>query len=490
MNQNDFDLDELLNFDYDRPIAERKSAGRAARNEVRNEKRAENKKAVDYHREQELRKLAQEAAYRRYREEYKGKTPTSKTGRRDVKNSLHKTANKKSNRRNTLPYKAPGKFSKALSTLYILSFIAFIVMMTIMDVLPFAVMVTVYGILFFLSLIIVSQLRKTKIKPWTRRFAGSIAVLLMFFFGMGTAYSIGTLSFFGATTVKNENRVASVTKHPFNVAITGMDVYGDITEPGLSDVNMIVTVNPKTAQVLMTSIPRDYQIYMPDKGLAMDKLTHTGFYGVDTTMAAEEELLDIDINYYVKVNFMTVRTFIDAIGGIDVYSDYEFVPVKREWWEVKKGWNHMSGPEALAFARERKSFMEGDRQRIKNQQAVFEAIIKKAMDSRTMVLNYNKVLSDIKNYVEMSFSSREMRSLAKFQIAKNVKWSICKNSLTGADGNMSTYTAGASYVMIQDPESVENAKMLINAVLNGEKLKKDSDGNVIVEGSENNQETE
>ena len=245
---------------------------------------------------------------------------------------------------------------------------------------------------------------------------------------------------------------------------------------------MVVTVNPKTHQILMTSIPRDYEIYMPDFDNALDKLTHTGFYGVQTTIGAEEQLLDLDVNYYVKVNFTTVERFIDAIGGIDVVSEYEFTPVKLKSWTVQEGPNHMNGKQALAFARERKAFPSGDRQRIKNQQLVFEALIKKATSSRTMMLSYNKVLSSLRNYFEMSFSSREIRKLVKFQLAKDPDWKIFKNTLVGGDGSLPTYSTGGeyAYVMTQDPDSIENAKTLINAVLEGKDLQTDEDGTVTV----------
>ena len=241
---------------------------------------------------------------------------------------------------------------------------------------------------------------------------------------------------------------------------------------------MIVTVNPKTEQILMTSIPRDYEIYMPDKDLAMDKLTHTGFYGVDTTIGAEENLLDTRINYYVKVNFTTVKEFVDAIGGVDVYSEYEFTPVKMKSWTVQEGWNHMNGKQALAFARERKAFLDGDNQRIKNQQAVFEAILKKAMSSKTMVLSYNKILSNLRDYFQMSFSSGELRSLVRLQLSKDPDWQIFRNTIRGGDGSMPTFSTGGAYayVMTQDQTSIDNAKTLMNAVLEGRTLEKDDDG--------------
>jgi LCP family protein required for cell wall assembly len=364
-------------------------------------------------------------------------------------------------------------------------------MMTFMNVLPFGMLILFYVVLGLLSIIIVMQLRKDNVRKGIRALAGMTAVLLIAGFGVGTAYAMGTLSFLDFTSVTNAKKVAAITKEPFNVCISGIDVRGTIDEQGRSDVNMVVTVNPKTEQILMTSIPRDYEIYMPDKDNAMDKLTHTGFYSVDTTIGAEENLLDTQINYFVKVNFTTVMMFIDAVGGIDVYSEYEFYPVKRDWWKVEKGWNHMNGREALAFARERKAFIDGDNQRIKNQQAVFEAIIKKATSSKTMLLSYNKILANLKEYFQMSFSSGELRSLLKLQLAKNPQWKIYKNTIVGGNGSMPTYSTGNAYayVMTQDQESIDNAKTLINAVLEGKMLEKDDDGKVTVvaeeEGGEN-----
>lgn len=379
-----------------------------------------------------------------------------------------------------------GPFARWLSRIYVVALVAFAGIMTVMNVLPFEMLIAFYVVLGLLSLIIVLQLRRENVKKGIRALASMTAILLIAGFGVGTAYAMGTLSFLDFTSVTNAKRVAAITKQPFNVCITGIDVDGKIDEQGRSDVNMIVTVNPQTEQILMTSIPRDYQIYMPDKDNAMDKLTHTGFYSVDTTIGAEENLLDTSINYYVKVNFTTVKKFIDAIDGVDVYSEYEFTPVKKKDWTVQEGWNHMNGKEALAFARERKAFIDGDNQRIKNQQAVFEAIIKKATSSRTMLLSYNKILSNLRDYFQMSFSSAELRSLLKLQLAKNPQWKIYKNTIVGGNGSMPTYTTGNAYayVMTQDESSIENARTLINAVLEGSMLEKDDDNNVYVAGGE------
>ena len=373
-----------------------------------------------------------------------------------------------------------GPLSRWLSRFYVILMGVFIFSIFIMNILPKEMMEIACGVIGGISLILLVLLRKRNIHKAVRGIAGFLATILIFGYGLGSAYALGTLSFLDRNSVDNENRVMSVMKDPFNVCITGLDTYGDIDEQGRSDVNMIVTVNPITSQILLTSIPRDYEIYMPDENFAMDKLTHTGFYSVDSTIKAEEELLNTSMNYYVKINFSTVKAFINAIGGVDVYSEYEFTPVKMNDWTVKEGMNRMNGEQALAFARERKAFIDGDRQRIKNQQAVFEAIIKKATSKRTIAFHYAKLLSSLNQNFEMNFSSAELRSLAKLQLAKNPEWKIYKNTITGGDGYEETYTAGYAYVMTQDEESISNAQTLISAVMEGKILDKDDEDNIII----------
>ena len=512
MANNDWDLDDLLDFKFDREVPEKNKKVNIDEDmklyeQLRRESKSSNAPSFDapeprsnhkwigededifaqYDREHasvrvpdnapveeidehphrnvkeiEAIKQASQEAYDRYRSNYT-KNQKKRAGRRKVSG-----------------------FHKGLTLVYIIAFGIFAASMVFMNVLPFGWGVALFGVLTLLSLVIFIQTRSRKSKKWGKVLATLAAMLLIVFYGVGTAYSLGTLSFLSGSSVKNANAVADITKQPFNFIITGIDVDGTIDAEGRSDVNMVVTVNPKTHQILMTSIPRDYEIYMPDFDNALDKLTHTGFYGVQTTIGAEEQLFDTKVNYYVKVNFTTVERFIDAVGGVDVESEYEFKPVKMKKWTVQKGMNHMNGKQALAFARERKAFPDGDRQRIKNQQLVFEALIKKATSSRTMILSYNKVLSSLRNYFEMSFSSREIRRLVKFQLAKEPDWKIFKNTVTGGDGSLPTYSTGGdyAYVMTQDPESIENAKTLINAVLDGKTLQTGEDGAVTVASGE------
>jgi len=376
--------------------------------------------------------------------------------------------------------------STLLSILYSLAFIVFVVVIIKLDILPKSTLILFCTLLTLLSMLIILQIKSNKIIKFVKILASCLSIILIFGFVTTSVYAMQTLSFLSDVSVNNKEKASPVIQEPFNVCITGIDVDGEIDEQGRSDVNMIVTVNPKTGQILLTSIPRDYEIYLSDYDNAVDKLTHTGFIDTDTTIKAEEDLLDIKIDHYVKINFSTVTQFIDAIGGIDVYSEYEFTPVKKKDWTVKKGMNHMNGKEALAFARERKAFIDGDIQRIKNQQAVFEAIIKKSANSKTLLLNYSKILSSLKKYFEMSLNSSEVKSLIKYQILKSPNWKIYKNTLIGGDLTIPTYSTGSIpvYVMSQNQESIDNAKKLINGIMNGDSISKDEDGNLRLKNEE------
>lgn len=100
---------------------------------------------------------------------------------------------------------------------------------------------------------------------------------------------------------------------------------GSITTTSRSDVNIIMTVNPNTHKILLTTTPRDYYVTIPGiSGEQRDKLTHSGIYGVDASMATLEDIYGIDISYYARFNFTSLVKIVDALGGVDVYSEYAF----------------------------------------------------------------------------------------------------------------------------------------------------------------------
>lgn len=266
-------------------------------------------------------------------------------------------------------------------------------------------------------------------------------------------------------------KVVDITKKPFNIYVAGGDAYGSIDNVTNTDVNMIITVDPINRKVLLTSIPRDYYVNLPSFGDdAYDKLTHAGYYGIEESAKAIENLLDIDINYYVKVNFSTIEGVIDAIEGIDVYSDYSFkADIYPDYFTFKKGMNHLNGKQALAFARERHSFKDGDVQRVKNQQKVLTAIINKVTSSTTLVTNFSQILDSVGNSFSTNMETKNINRFVKMQLSDMRGWSIESQNLIGTDlytKETYTYPSLELYVMKQDKESVDAAKEKIKGYLN------------------------
>ena len=269
-------------------------------------------------------------------------------------------------------------------------------------------------------------------------------------------------------SVESTLKEVDVTTKPFAIYISGIDTYGEISSVSRSDVNMVMLVNPKTNQILLVSIPRDYYVQLHGTTGTKDKLTHAGIYGIDMSIQTIEDLLELDINYYIKVNFTSVIDIVDALGGLDVYSEYTFVSYSG--YSFKKGMNSVDGEQALDFARTRKAFKDGDRQRGKNQQAVLEAIIRKATD-KSIITKYNSLLNAINGKYQTNMSMKKITSLVKMQLKDMPTWNITSYSLTGTDSKDYTYTYNQLlYVMKPDEDSVTEAVQLIDKVLNDETL--------------------
>lgn len=276
-------------------------------------------------------------------------------------------------------------------------------------------------------------------------------------------------------TVKVESKDVDVTKDVFNIYISGMDEYGEVSEISRSDVNMIITINPKTKQILMTNIPRDYYVQLHDTSGYKDKLTHAGNYGIDTSIATIEDLLGIQINYYFKVNFSSLVNIIDALGGVEVYSEYDFQSYNG--YNFSKGYNSVDGKAGLSFVRERKTFAEGDNQRGKNQQAMIEAIFRKCT-SPSIITKYNSLLNSLKDSMITNMPMKSITKLAKMQLKDNASWILTSNSLTGTGSYDYTYTYPYQelYVTVPDEKSISEAKEMISKVTSGEKLESSYDG--------------
>lgn len=249
--------------------------------------------------------------------------------------------------------------------------------------------------------------------------------------------------------IPEEKEETISVEEPFNVYISGIDVSGSITTTSRSDVNIIMTVNPNTKKILLTTTPRDYYVQIPEvSGEAKDKLTHAGIYGVDASMRTLGQLYGIDIKYYARVNFTSLITIVDALGGVDVNSEYEF---EAGGYGFKKGINHLNGDAALAFSRERYSFSAGDNQRGKNQEAVLTAILNKAM-SPAILKNANEIIAKVGSSVETNMTDKEMAKFINMQLSDNAAWSIESVAASGSGDMLPCYSSGSQPLYVMHPD--------------------------------------
>lgn len=272
----------------------------------------------------------------------------------------------------------------------------------------------------------------------------------------------------------------SITKQPFVIYCSGSDERdSDINAKSRSDVNILAVVNPKTRQILLINTPRDYYLPLAFNG-ELDKLTHAGMYGVQESMAVLDNLYGTKTSYYGRINFWGLIDIVDALGGIDVYSDYAFDAAAGDVegygyrsFSFSEGWNHLEGQEALAFSRERYSFSDGDNQRGKNQMKVIQAIIEKAT-SPSVLAKYQDLLKAVSDNFITNISYDQISSLVQMMQKDGASWNIQTMSATQGSGDtmQPCYSSYGEllYVMPPDYDSVNRIREVIDQVMNGEEI--------------------
>lgn len=272
---------------------------------------------------------------------------------------------------------------------------------------------------------------------------------------------------------------ASITKEPFVVYCSGIDArVDDISAKSRSDVNILAVVNPTTKQILLVNTPRDYYLPLARNG-ELDKLTHAGLYGIDESMKVLGNLYGVQADYYVRVNFAGLVKIVDALGGVDIESDANFSCVPMETpdgngdytyqkYSFTKGINHVNGSQALAFARERKAFADGDNRRGQHQMTVIKAIVNKACSSAVLT-KYQELLKAASDAFITNMPYADISSLVQMQLGDMADWNITTYAVSGEGSTEYCYALGdKAWVMIKDSSKVNTAKNMIQQVINGE----------------------
>ncbi len=264
--------------------------------------------------------------------------------------------------------------------------------------------------------------------------------------------------------VDNEKDVkrVNVATEPFIIYISGSDSRIGLNDTARSDVNILAVVNPKTAKILLVSIPRDYYVQLHGTTGTKDKLTHAGIYGTNMSKTTIEDLVGIKINYTLKVGFSTVISVVDKVGGIEIDSDQAFTAWTNKSCKFVKGVQPVDSACALAFARERYSYATGDRHRGQNQQQVITKLIEKISNPHYLV-RWADILEAAEGSFETNLTYEEITDFARYQLAELKHWEVESISLDGTGAMLPTYSMGKQklYVMIPTQSTIDTAKRKI-----------------------------
>lgn len=250
---------------------------------------------------------------------------------------------------------------------------------------------------------------------------------------------------------KSDRRVEPVDPKHDNISILFMGVDDSETrnmgEATRTDALILATLNEDLKSVHMISIPRDSLVYIPSKG-DYDKINHAHYYGVDGTIETVEELFDIPVDYFVKMNFEAFIDVVEALDGIDVDVPVSFSEQdskdRPNAIHLEKGFQELNGEEALALARTRK--IDSDIERGKRQQLVVKGIINKAI-SLGSITKYGDVIDALGNNIQTNLSFGEMISLYDYA-GSGEKLQIESHVLQGGD----LWTESGYYYEVNEEE--------------------------------------
>ncbi len=276
-----------------------------------------------------------------------------------------------------------------------------------------------------------------------------------------------------------------ITKNAFIVLIGGNDTwsYSNISASSRkrTDVNILLVVNPVTTEILMVTIPRDSYLAIDGDTSKMDKLTHSSVYGISAWRGTVESAFDLTVDFYIRVNFSSIINIVDAIGGLDIYNPYTFKTITHRVYvgdtsyttnyTFEEGDLHLDGVATLFYVRERKNLSGGDFARNEHQAIILEAMIDTLTDI-SILSNVNDLFESISGTFTTDMDMEYIYDLIEYQLDHMPDWTLTSYSLTGTTGGGSSYALGgktASMVYLSD-ESVEEAKTLINKMLNNESI--------------------
>lgn len=244
------------------------------------------------------------------------------------------------------------------------------------------------------------------------------------------------------TKKKLENRES------LNVLLLGVDEReGD---RGRSDTMIVMTLDPTHSRMQLVSIPRDSRTEIIGKGVE-DKINHAyAFGGSEMSVATVENFLDVDLDYYVRVNMEGLEQLVDAVGGITVNNALEF---SQDGHTFTKGMNTLDGKQALSYVRMRKKDPEGDVGRNERQRQVIQGVLDSGA-SLTSVTKIHKLIGILGENMVTNMQFADMQNLMTNY--RNVSSNSTSYQMTG----QGKFINNIWYLMVPDDELSKTKDMI------------------------------
>ena len=260
-----------------------------------------------------------------------------------------------------------------------------------------------------------------------------------------------------------------MTTKPFTIFFGGNDTTGTLSLEGRTDVDMTVTVNPNTHQIIISNLPRDSWIKNPYYNDKRDKLTHLGLAGIDNTLKGLGNIYGIEIPNYVIVNFTTFMSIVSALGGVTIQNPYTFTAITGTVFY--EGEISMPADIALLYCRERENLSGGDFDRNMHQQIVMKAIIDK-LTSKDIITKFDSLLNEINGQFLTNVSPNSLYALAQKQLDEGIEWNIVNYHVGGETGMEICASATGQYLSVVYPydNQIEFVRNEIQKVMDGETI--------------------
>ncbi|UOQ45611.1 LCP family protein [Halobacillus salinarum] len=237
---------------------------------------------------------------------------------------------------------------------------------------------------------------------------------------------------------------------PLNILLMGVDERQGDT--GRSDALMILSVDPEHNRSQLISIPRDTRATMVGGDSAQegtqDKINHAYAYGgADMSIRTVENLLDVDLDYYVKMNMKGVTEMVDAVGGVTVNNTIDWYDegYYKKGYHYEKGDIHLDGAQALGYVRMRHEDPKGDVGRNERQRKVIKAIIDKGSSFQS-VSRVSDMLDVLGNNMETNMDFATMKDL--FMNYRSAQENLSTYQMTGTNSTV----GGVYYYEVPDEE--------------------------------------